>query len=126
MKEQYSKGIRAGIKAVENAKSDYKATIDRVAEACRWKTETTNSWIDKGELAYGNLLERAEAALKEAEEKEEAEAKSGSWRLSARSWWDWRYRPGIKCRPRPKSRCWRSWRKKWTTGRRWWETWVGP
>ncbi len=75
IKGQYSKGIRAGIKAVENAKSDYMATIDRVAEACRWKAETTNSWIDKGELACGNLLERAEAALKEAEEKEEAEAK---------------------------------------------------
>jgi hypothetical protein len=63
------------MKAMENAQSDYKATIDRVAEACRWKAETTNSWIDKGELACGNLLERAEAALKEAEEKEEAEAK---------------------------------------------------
>jgi hypothetical protein len=75
MKGQYSKGIRAGIKAVENAKSDYKATIDRMAEACKWKAETTNGWIDKGELASGNLLERAEAALKEAEEKEEAEAK---------------------------------------------------
>ncbi len=42
MKGQYSKGIRAGIKAVENAKSDYKATIDRRAEACRWKAETTD------------------------------------------------------------------------------------
>jgi hypothetical protein len=75
MKEQYSKGIRAGIKAMENAKLDYKATIDRLAEACKWKAETTNGWIDKGEVACGNLLERAEAALKEAEEKEEAEAK---------------------------------------------------
>jgi putative ubiquitin-RnfH superfamily antitoxin RatB of RatAB toxin-antitoxin module len=60
---------------VENAKSDYKATIDRMAEACKWKTETTNGWVDKGELACGNLLERAQVALKEAEEKEEAEAK---------------------------------------------------
>ncbi len=75
MKGQYSKGIRAGIKAVENAKSDYKATIDRMAEACKWKAETTNGWVDKGELACRNLLERAQAALKEAEEKEEAEAK---------------------------------------------------
>jgi hypothetical protein len=75
IKGQYSKGIRAGVKAVENAQSDYKATIDRMAEACRWKAETTNGWISKGELACGNLLERAEAALKEAEEKEEAEAK---------------------------------------------------
>jgi hypothetical protein len=75
MKGQYSKGIRAGIKAVENAKSDYKATIDRMAEACKWKAETTNGWINKGEVACGNLLERAEVVLKEAEEKEEAEAK---------------------------------------------------
>jgi hypothetical protein len=60
---------------MENAKADYKATIDRVAEACRWKAETTDSWVNKGELACGNLLERAEAALKEAEEKEEAEMK---------------------------------------------------
>jgi hypothetical protein len=75
IKGQYSKGIRAAIKAMENAKLDYKVTIDRVAEACRWKAETTNSWINKGELACGNLMERAEAALKEAEGKEEAEAK---------------------------------------------------
>jgi hypothetical protein len=75
MKGQYSKGIRAGIKVVENAKSDYKATIDRMAEACKWQAETTNRWIGKGEVTCGNLLERAEAALKEAEEKEEAEAK---------------------------------------------------
>jgi hypothetical protein len=75
MEERYSKGIRAGMKAMENAKRDYKATIDRLAEACKWKAETTNGWIDKGEVACGNLLERAEAALKEAEEKEEAEAK---------------------------------------------------
>jgi hypothetical protein len=75
IKGQYSKGIRAAIKAMENAKSDYKATIDRMAEACRWKAETTSGWINKGELACGNLMERAEAALKEAEEKEEAEVK---------------------------------------------------
>jgi hypothetical protein len=61
MKGQYSKGIRAGIKAVENAKSDYKATIDRMAEACKWKAETTNGWIGKGEVACGNLLERPQA-----------------------------------------------------------------
>jgi hypothetical protein len=46
-----------------------------MAEACRWKAETTNGWVNKGELACGNLLERAEAALKEAEQKEEAEMK---------------------------------------------------
>jgi hypothetical protein len=42
-KGQYSKGIKAAIKAMENAKSDYKATIDRVAEASRWKEETIGS-----------------------------------------------------------------------------------
>ncbi len=36
MKERYSKGIRAGMKAMENAKQDYKITIDRLAEACKW------------------------------------------------------------------------------------------
>ncbi len=38
---------------MENAKLDYKATIDRLAEACKWKAETTNGWIDKGEAACG-------------------------------------------------------------------------
>ncbi len=37
---QYSKGIKAAKKAMENAKSDFRATIDRVAEASRWKKET--------------------------------------------------------------------------------------
>jgi hypothetical protein len=75
MAAQYSKGIRASMKAMENARLDYKTTIDRLAEVCKWKAETTNGWINKGEVACGNLLERAEAALNEAEEKEEAEAK---------------------------------------------------
>jgi hypothetical protein len=74
-KGQYSKGIKAAMKAMENAKLDYKATIDRVAEASRWKEEMINDWISKGELACGNLMELAEEALKEAEKKEEAEAK---------------------------------------------------
>jgi hypothetical protein len=75
MAARYSKGIKAGMKAMENAKLDYKNTIDRLAEACKWKAETTNGWIYKGKVACGDLLERAEAALREAEEKEEAEAK---------------------------------------------------
>jgi hypothetical protein len=75
MAVQYSKGIRAGMKAMENARLDYKTTIDRLAEVCKWKAETTNSWINKGEVACRDLLERAEAALRKAEEKEEAEAK---------------------------------------------------
>jgi ElaB/YqjD/DUF883 family membrane-anchored ribosome-binding protein len=72
---RHSKGIKAGMKAMENAKLDYKNTIDRLAEACRWKAETTNGWIYKGEVVCGDLMEKAEAALKEAEEREEAEAK---------------------------------------------------
>jgi hypothetical protein len=63
------------MKALENARLDFKNTIDRLAVACRWKPETTNDWIRRGEAACGDLLEKAEAALKEAEEREEAEAK---------------------------------------------------
>ncbi len=75
MGEQYSKGIKAGMKALENAKLDYKNTIDLLTVACRWKAEITDDWTRRGEAACGDLLERAEAALKEAEEREEAEAK---------------------------------------------------
>ncbi len=67
--EQYSKGIKAGMKAMENAKLDYKNTIDRLAVAGRWKPQTTDDWTRRGEAACGDLLERAEAALKEAEER---------------------------------------------------------
>jgi hypothetical protein len=74
-KGQYSKGIKAAIKAMENAKLDYKATIDRVGEASKWKEGMTNDWVNKGELACGDLMEKAEEALKEAEKREEAEAK---------------------------------------------------
>jgi hypothetical protein len=42
---------------------------------CRWKAETTEDWVRRGEAACGDLLERAQTALKEAEEREEAEAK---------------------------------------------------
>ncbi len=75
MGEQYSKGIKAGMKALENAKLDYKNTIDWLTVACRWKAEITDDWTRRGEAACGDLLKRAEAALKEAEEREEAEAK---------------------------------------------------
>ncbi len=75
MAARYSKGIIAGMKAMENAKLDYKNTIDRLAEACKWKAGTTNEWVYKGEVACGDLLERAGTALREAQEREEAEAK---------------------------------------------------
>jgi hypothetical protein len=75
MEAQYSKGIRAGMKAMENAKLDYKNTIDRLTGARKWEAKITDDWVYRGEVACGDLLERAEAALKEAEEREEAEAK---------------------------------------------------
>ncbi len=75
MTSQYSKGIKAGMKAMENARQDFRNTIDRLAEACKWSTEVTEDWIRRGELVCGDLLERAETALKEAMEREEAEAK---------------------------------------------------
>ncbi len=74
-KEQYSKGIRAAMKAMENAKLDFKATIDRVAEASKWKEELIEDWTNRGELACADLMEKAEEVLKEAEMREEAEAK---------------------------------------------------
>ncbi len=72
---QYSKGIKAAKKVTENAKSDFKATIDRVAEASRWKKETTEDWLSRGKVVCANLLEEAEKVLKEAKAREEAEAK---------------------------------------------------
>ncbi len=72
---RYSMGIRANTKAMENAIVDFKNTIDRLAEANRWSSETKEDWMRRGELTSGDLLEKAEAALKEAEEREEAEAK---------------------------------------------------
>jgi hypothetical protein len=72
---QYSKGIRAAKKAMENAKLDFKATIDRVADASKWKKETIEDWVSRGELVCAKLVERAEEVLKEAEAREEAEAK---------------------------------------------------
>jgi hypothetical protein len=74
-KGQYSKGIKAAIKAMENSKLDLKTTIDRVAEASKWKEGTIGNWTNKGELACANLIEKVEEVLKEAEMREEAEAK---------------------------------------------------
>ncbi len=42
---QYSIGIRASMKAMENAKLDFKNTIDQLAEANRWSPETKEDWI---------------------------------------------------------------------------------
>ncbi len=75
MAAQYSKGIKAGVKALENAKLDFKNTIDRLAEANKWSPVVKEDWVHRGELASGDLLVKAEAALREAEVREEAEAK---------------------------------------------------
>jgi hypothetical protein len=75
MEGQYSMGIKAAKKAMENAKSDFKATIDRVAETSRWKKETTEDWLSRGRVVWANLLEEAKEVLKKVEAREEAEAK---------------------------------------------------
>jgi hypothetical protein len=72
---QYSMGIGASMKAMENAKLDFGSTIDRLAEANKWRPGTKEDWIQRGELVSGSLLEEAAGALKEAEKREEAEAK---------------------------------------------------
>ncbi len=74
-KGQYSKGIRVAVRAMENARLDFKATIDRVAEASKWKEEMIEDWISRGEQACAKVIEMAEQVLKEAEAREEAEAK---------------------------------------------------
>jgi hypothetical protein len=63
------------MKALENAKVDFKTTIDRVAEASKWKEGTIEDWTSRGEKACADLMEKAVEVLKEAEEREEAEAK---------------------------------------------------
>jgi hypothetical protein len=75
MAARYSKGIKAGMKAMENARMDFRNTIDRLAEANRWSSKVKEDWLRRGELVCGDLLNKAEATLKEAQEREEAEAK---------------------------------------------------
>jgi hypothetical protein len=74
-KGHFSKGIKAAMKAMENVRLDFKATIDRVAEASKWKEETIEDWISRGEAACANLIEKAAEVLKEADVREEAEAR---------------------------------------------------
>jgi hypothetical protein len=71
----YSKGIKVAKIAVENAVGDFKATIARTGEACKWKRGVAKEWYAKGEEVCGDLLKEAEQALKEAEAREAAEAK---------------------------------------------------
>jgi hypothetical protein len=46
-----------------------------VAEASKWKKKTVEDWVSRGELVCAKLVERAGEVLKEAEAREEAEAK---------------------------------------------------
>jgi hypothetical protein len=75
MEGGYSIGIKAAKKATENAKSDFKTTIDRIAEASRWKKGTIEDWLSRGEVVCAGLMEEAEEVLKKAEAREEVEAK---------------------------------------------------
>jgi hypothetical protein len=75
MEGGYSIGIKAAKKAMGNAKSDFKATIDRIAEASRWKKGMIEDWLSRGKVVCAGLMEEAEEVLKKAEAREEAEAK---------------------------------------------------
>jgi hypothetical protein len=72
----YSKGIKVARIAMENAIGDFKATIVRTQEASRWKHGIAEEWHAKGEDVCRNIMEEAAEALKEAEAREEAEAKA--------------------------------------------------
>ncbi len=74
MEGRYSIGIKAAKIATENAKSDFKTTIDRIAEASRWKKGTTEDWLSRGEVVCAGLMEEAEEKLRKAETREEAKA----------------------------------------------------
>jgi hypothetical protein len=76
MEGGYSMGIKTARIATENARSDFKATIDWIAEASMWKEGTgVEDWISRGETVCAGLMEKAEEALKKAEAREEAEAR---------------------------------------------------
>ncbi len=68
-------GIKTARIETENAKADFKATIDRIAEASRSKRGVTEDWHSRGEVICAGLLEKAAEALKKAEAREEAEAR---------------------------------------------------
>ncbi len=75
MEGGYSMGIKTARIATENAKADFKATIDRIAEASRWKRGVTEDWHSRGEVICTGLMEEAEEVLKKAVAREEAEAR---------------------------------------------------
>ncbi len=53
---------------------DFKVTVARTAEACKWRHGVAEEWYAKGEEVCRNLLEEAGKALGEAEEGEAAKA----------------------------------------------------
>jgi hypothetical protein len=50
MEGGYSMGIKSARIATENAMADFKATIDRIAEASRWKRGVTEDWHSRGKV----------------------------------------------------------------------------
>jgi hypothetical protein len=75
MEGGYSMGIKTARIATENAMADFKATIARIEEASRWKRGVAEDWYSRGEVICGGLREEAEEVLKNAEAREEAQAR---------------------------------------------------
>jgi F0F1-type ATP synthase membrane subunit b/b' len=75
MEGGYSMGIKTARIATENAMADFKATIARIEEASRWKRGVAEDWYSRGEVICGGLMEEAEEVLKNAEAREEAQAR---------------------------------------------------
>jgi hypothetical protein len=111
-KGQYSKGIRVAMKAMENAKLTFKATIDRVAEASRWKEDMIEDWTNRSEVACANLIEKAEKVLKEAEAREEAEAKVRIMEGQCEELAGLAEQAGSRSPPRLRPRSWKNWRRR--------------
>jgi hypothetical protein len=109
---QYSIGIKAAKKAMGNAKSDFKGTIDRVAEASRWKKGTIEDGLSRGEVVCANLMEEAEEVLKKAEAREEAEAKIRIMEGQCEELAGLAEQAGTKSQPRPRLSSWWIWRRR--------------
>ncbi len=75
MEGGYSKGIKTAKIATENAKADFKTTINWIAEASRWKRGVIEDWLSRGAVICAGLMEEAEEVLKKAKAREEAEAR---------------------------------------------------
>jgi hypothetical protein len=71
----FSKGIKMAKIVVENAIEDFKVTVARTADVCKWRHGVAEEWYVRGKEVCGDLLEEAGQAPKEAEAREAAEAK---------------------------------------------------